>query len=298
MLINLDGETGSSNELYTRFGSMVSRANYELQGFRPGEPDQENVVSNTQAGSYFTMIRGDVVPGSFAEQLREGNKSAAEKKEQGTDLAPQNVTLRAELLPFSVRRVSPESAGNAGIASLQVDGAKFDANASLKLVGTGGIEITPAQIAAGPTRIAAIFDLTGKPAGDYDVVVTNPNSQSTTLEDGFEIVEGGGYQLRASIPPGPTVGRGGLTQRFTFTAHNDGINDALYVPIFIQIPAGYSYSIDRSNYVDYPVAGLPPGADPAQIPIHADIDGIRVIMLYAPIVRANSSINICVHRLI
>lgn len=292
MLINLDGETGSSNELYTRYGSMVSRANYELQGFRPGEPDQENVVSNTQAGPYFTMIRGDVVPGSFAEQLREGNKAAAEKKEQAAELAPQNVTLRAELLPFTIRRVSPESAGNAGIASLQVDGAKFDANASLKLVGSGGLEITPAQMAAGPTRIAAIFDLTGKPAGSYDVVVTNPNSQSTTLEDGFEIVEGGGYQLRASIPPGPTVGRGGLTQRFTFTAHNDGINDALYVPIFIQIPAGYSYSIDRSNYVDYPVAGLPPGADPAQIPIHADIDGIRVIMLYAPIVRANSSINI------
>lgn len=292
MLINLDGETGSSNELYTRFGSMVSRANYELQGFRPGEPDQENVVSNTQAGSYFTMIRGDVVPGSFAEKLREGNKAAAEKKEQGSDLAPQNVTLRAELLPFTIRRVSPESAGNAGIASLQVDGAKFDANASLKLVGSGGLEIIPAQMAAGPTRIAAIFDLTGKPAGDYDVIVTNPNSQSTTLEDGFEIVEGGGYQLRASIPPGPTVGRGGLTQRFTFTAHNDGINDAFNVPIFIQIPAGYAYQIDRSNYLDYPTEDLPPEAVPNDIPLHVDVDGIRVIMLYAPILRSGASINI------
>ncbi|MBX3265900.1 MAG: PD40 domain-containing protein [Acidobacteria bacterium] len=287
MLINLDGETGSSNELYTRYGSMVSRANYELQGFRSGEPDQENVVSNTQAGSYFTMIRGDVVPGSFAEQLREGNKAAAEKKEQGSNLAPQNVTLRAELLPFTIRRVSPESAGNAGIASLQVDGAKFDANASLKLVGSGGLEITPAQMAAGPTRIAAIFDLTGKPAGSYDVVVTNPNSQSTTLEDGFEIVEGGGYSLRVSIVP-PTATRGGITKRVTVSVANDGSNDALNVPVFIQMPI-YNYSLDRTNYVDFPQEQLPPEIQTGQVPLHVDRDGVRTIMLYAPILRGRSS---------
>ncbi|MCV5153580.1 hypothetical protein OFC46_27210, partial [Escherichia coli] len=82
------------------------------------------------------------------------------------------------------------------------------------------------------------------------VVVTNPNNQSATLAGGFEILNGGGHQLRAAIAPRPGF-RGG-TQRFTFSAHNDGLNDAMNVPLFIQIPAGYDYRIDQRNYIAFP----------------------------------------------
>ncbi|HBE82425.1 MAG TPA: hypothetical protein DDW24_06565, partial [Blastocatellia bacterium] len=154
-----------------------------------------------------------------------GGKTGAETN----DGAAQNVTLRAELLPFSIRTVTPSTAGNKGLASLQIDGAKFDQNAAVKLVGAGGVEITPVQMAAETSRIAAIFDLTNRPIGTYDVVVTNPNAATTTLVSGFQIVPNGGYQLRTSIVP-PTPTRGGVTKRIVFTAHNDGLNDALNVP--------------------------------------------------------------------
>lgn len=288
MLITLDGQPGSSNELFTRFGSIVSRANYQFQGDRPGEPDQLNVVPSTNEGTYFTMIRGDLVPGSFKEQLSmRGGKTDAEN----SGGAAQNVTLRAELLPFSIRTVTPSTAGNKGLASLQIDGAKFDQNAAVKLVGAGGVEITPVQMAAETSRIAAIFDLTNRPIGTYDVVVTNPNAATTTLVSGFQIVPNGGYQLRTSIVP-PTPTRGGVTKRIVFTAHNDGLNDALNVPIFIQFPAGYNYSIDQLNFLEFPESELPPDAIPGQIPLHVDQGGFRTLMLYAPLVRSRSSIEI------
>lgn len=285
MLITLSGEAGSQNQLFSRYGAMVSLSNYQFIGSRPGEPDQENVIPNTASGDYFSMIRGDYVPGSLTGQLRKDNKNTV----KSDNLSPQNVTVKAEILPLSIRRVSPSSGGNSGWLSLQIDGAKFAENAVVKLVGAGNHVITATQSSASPARIAALFELKGEPAGFYDVVVTNPNNQSATLAGGFEILNGGGHQLRAAIAPRPGF-RGG-TQRFTFSAHNDGLNDAMNVPVFIQIPAGYDYRIDQRNYIAFPTDELPPDAVPEQIPQYIDIEGVRTILLYAPLVRSRSSVT-------
>lgn len=291
MLITLTGQAGSQNQLFTRYQTMVSRANYQFLGFRPGEPDQENVIPNTSPGNYYSMIRGDYVPGSFAAQFREGNqaKSDAVKNTKENSLA-QSVTVKAELIPLSVRRIAPSSGGNRGWLSMQIDGAKFDENATVKLVSSGNHEIRAVQSSASATRIAALFQLNGEQAGVYDVVVTNPNNQSATLPGGFEIVNDGGHRLRASIATHPSF-RGGTTQRLKFSAHNDGLNDAMNVPVFVQLPAGYSYRIDPRNYLDYPIADLPPDAQPGQIPLHVDSNGIRTIMLFAPLVRSRSELK-------
>ncbi|MCV4639539.1 hypothetical protein OFB62_30020, partial [Escherichia coli] len=76
------------------------------------------------------MIRGDYVPGSLTGQLRKDNKNTV----KSDNLSPQNVTVKAEILPLSIRRVSPSSGGNSGWLSLQIDGAKFAENAVVKLV--------------------------------------------------------------------------------------------------------------------------------------------------------------------
>ncbi|QYO65309.1 CARDB domain-containing protein [Leptolyngbya sp. 7M] len=287
MLVSLFGQIGNSNELFTRFGSMVSRANFEFQGDRPGEANQRSIIRETSEGDYFTMIRGDLVPGSFAEDLRKNDVAA---KSTSDSSVVETVTIRADILPFSIQSVSPETAGNRGVAGIQIDGAKFAPGASVKLVGGGGVEIVPAGSSVSSSRIAAIFDLTDKPVGRYNVVVTNPDQQSAILDDGFEIVAGGGHDLRVSIVP-PTATRGGVKKRVVFSVANDGLNDALNVPIFIQMPI-YGYQLDRSNYLDLPQEQLPPDITPSQVPLHIDIDGVRTIMLYAPIIRSRSTTNI------
>lgn len=287
MLVTLTGQGGSRNELYTKYGSMVSRSNYQYQGTDQGGANQENAVLNTSAGSYYTMARADFVPGSFSGDLK---KADAQKANAPAAPQAQDVTIKAEILPFSIRRITPASAGNEGLATLVVEGAKFQTGATLKLVAANNDEIVPTNLEVGNARIAAIFDLKGKPAGIYDVVVRNPNNQSVMLEDGFQIINGGGYVLGTSIIA-PAETRGGRT-RLLFSARNDGLNDALNVPIIVKMPDVYDYDLDRGNFIDFPTADLPPGQDPSQIPMHFDHEGSRYIMLYAPILRSRSQVNV------
>lgn len=250
LLVTLTGETNSQNELFTRYGSMVSKSNYEFFDPRPRRANQENVVPNTQAGTYYTMIRGDYVPNSFAGNLQRGDDA---KTKTDAPAAAETVRLKAEILPFGVRRVEPSSAGNGGFAALLVEGAKFQTGATVKLVSAGanGTTILPMHAEVGAAKIAAIFDLSGKAAGDYSVVVQNPNNQTATLNSGFHIQNGGGYQLRGDIV-GPSALRGGRTVRYIFSASNDGANDALNVPILIHLPAAFNFKLVRSNFIDFP----------------------------------------------
>ena len=93
---------------------------------------------------------------------------------------------------------------------------------------------------------------------------------------------------RFGIDRTSTATRGGITKRVTVSVANDGSNDALNVPVFIQMPI-YNYSLDRTNYVDFPQEQLPPEIQTGQVPLHVDRDGVRTIMLYAPILRGRSS---------
>ena len=285
MLITLDGEEGSRNELYSRFGGMVSRANFEIQDDRRGRADQENVVRNTNAGNYYTMARGDYVPGSFAPEL----KRADDNKKKAL-LNPQNVTIKAEILPFSIRNISPAIAGNSGLSTVVVEGAKFKTGATIRLVGQNNVELSPVDGDNSSTRFAAMFDLKGKPAGFYDVVVRNPDNQTATLASGFRIVNGGGYALRSGLVGESEVRPG--TTRYIFSASNDGLNDALNVPILISFPANYNFRIDPRNLGQFPQSELPPGTPANGVPLFLDVNGIRTLMLYAPILRSGATIEV------
>jgi hypothetical protein len=108
--------------------------------------------------------------------------------------------------------VSPKLAGNAGYATLVVDGAKFVEGSTLRLEKAGSPDVVPAQLRViSSTRMVAIFDLKGKAAGNYDIVVTKPDNQSTTLQDGFEIVSGGGAAEPRITINGPGWSRGETT---------------------------------------------------------------------------------------
>lgn len=283
MLVNLTGETGSENELFTRYGSMVSRANYEFFDPQPRRQDQENVVPNTKAGTYYTMIRGDYVPSSFARDFNE-------KPININSPEAENVQLKAEILPFGIRRVSPTTAGNQGFTTLLIEGAKFQTGATIKLVGANSLEIVPVQARVGTARIAAVFDLNGRPAGDYSIVVRNPDNQTTTLTNGFSITNGGGHRLRVGIAA-PDSGRPGVYARFTVSIANDGLNDALTVPLLMIMPLGYEYRLS-GNLIPIRPDLLPEGIPETDIPMHLDTEDGRVVILFVPVVRSRDSVEI------
>lgn len=289
MVFTLDTDLPQrSNEVLTNFDTMVSRADYDFQSTRPGEGDQENLIPETQDGDYYTMVRTDYIPEFFAENFDKSPKKT--NGNLGTSVPDQNITVEAKILPFSIRSIEPETAGNSGYTTLLIKGAKFEQGATVKLVGPKGIEILPVMNRVATSKIAALFDLKSKTPGIYDVIVTNPGGANTQLADSFTITTGGGHQL-SEFTQGPRFYRAGLGGRFRYTlsARNDGGNDAINVPFIIDIPQ-VNYELDRSNILDLPASALPPGI-PLPLATHYDIGDRRVIILLIPILRARTSAN-------
>ncbi|MBK9766716.1 MAG: hypothetical protein IPP63_06690 [Chloracidobacterium sp.] len=274
IVVSLDGETGNSNELFTNFYSAASRADYDFQGSGERTADQENVIGNTYEGRYYSMVSHDFIQPQNV--LFDKQPEKVVNGQIGTiPVPPQNISITANLLPFSIRQVSPAVAGNQGEITISVDGAKFASGATVMLVGADTSVITPRITKNSSSRIVALFDLKEKAAGDYDVVVTNPNNQTTTRTDGFKIVNGGGHSLRHSAI-GPSAARiGNARARFTFTVHNDGLNDAFAVPLMIAFPTNVAYELDRGNYFDMPAELLPQGMPPMELTF--DSDGKRYL---------------------
>jgi len=55
-------ETNGFNELFTRFGAVPNRGEYDFLYDLPFEPDQQIVVPQTQPGFYYHLARGEYVP--------------------------------------------------------------------------------------------------------------------------------------------------------------------------------------------------------------------------------------------
>lgn len=293
LLLSLSSDNQTAdNELLTNFGSMVSRADYDFQSLRPGEANQENVIPQTAAGTYYSQVSHDFVPASFARDFGRSPADKLDGKSAQASADAQNIQLEAKILPFSIRKISPETAGNLGYSTIIVEGAKFQTNATVKLVAANNSVLAPVQAKVAASKIAAIFDLKNAAPGDYDVIVTNPNNHATASATKFKIVRGGGYALRETIT-GPSALRPVVgSARYTFTTANDGLNDAVNVPVVIEIPKTHSFEIDRSNIIDIPVAALQADAVLSDIPFAYDIGDRRIIFLVLPILRSKTSIDI------
>ncbi|MBN1888840.1 MAG: DNRLRE domain-containing protein [Thermoflexales bacterium] len=95
--------------------------------------------------------------------------------------------------PPGLASITPNSGSNTGIVSItDLAGSYFQAEASVKLSRVGQADIRAANVnVASAAQITCDLDLSGAATGDWDVVVTNPDGQSATLADGFEVVFSG-----------------------------------------------------------------------------------------------------------
>jgi len=174
LLITLDSDsTSSANELYVRYGAMPTRGQYDFLYDRPFQPDQEIAIPNTEAGVYYILLRGESVP-------------------EGT----ANYTIIARTLNFSIRKVTPNRAGNVGRITLDVIGARFKSGIQAELVDPNGI-VVPAESVyfVDGTQIYVTFNLRWLTPGLCDLRLINPDSLSTELADAFEIIPGQGPKL-------------------------------------------------------------------------------------------------------
>lgn len=149
------------------------------------EFDVTNLVRAWYGGTYTNhgiMLRGPEVSGVDASwrgfSTREG---------------PYTPRLVVDYSPPApqVNSITPNTGANTGVVHItNLAGANFQSGATVKLSKTGQANISATNVdVVSPSRITCDFDLTGAATGAWNVVVTNPDSQSGTLPAGFSVTQ-------------------------------------------------------------------------------------------------------------
>ena len=161
LLYTLDAQQNdSATEMFARQGAMPSRSVFDFLYTRPGEADQEIVVPNTIAGFVYNLTRGE-----FISPLSGGTTP---------------ITIKAEIIPFSIRSVSPQRIGDNRQVTLTLKGARFQDGATVQLV-QGNTTLSASRVTVlDSVTTKARFILTNAPHGVYDVVLTNRDTTTTS----------------------------------------------------------------------------------------------------------------------
>lgn len=90
----------------------------------------------------------------------------------------------AQALPFGIRSVTPNIVGNAGFASLRIQGAQFEAIERVFLITPGG-ERKAALVATtvSPSEIRALFNGRGVEPGSYALAVRKRSGEEAVLNN-------------------------------------------------------------------------------------------------------------------
>ncbi|MCB1123273.1 MAG: hypothetical protein KJT03_17085, partial [Verrucomicrobiae bacterium] len=159
--VSLDA-AGGLNELYLRHEDLPSSTFNDggFEGALVASPTA--LVPTTKAGYYYILARAQSGGGE--------------------------VTLNASFLPFGITSITPDDAGAGRYVTMTIRGARFNENATVKLIRPTFGEFVPVNYeVVDATRIVAVFDLREAPLGLYDVQVANPDGTSQIIPYRFLI---------------------------------------------------------------------------------------------------------------
>ena len=127
-------------------------------------------------------IASDSVGGAIITWQDQRNSGAT-----GYDIYSQRISNDAS----TITSITPASGSNNGVTNItNLAGTNFLTGATVKLTKTGQTDITGSNVTVvSATKITCSFDLTNKTAGNWNVVVTNTDGQSSTLSNGFQITQ-------------------------------------------------------------------------------------------------------------
>ncbi len=154
------------NEMYIGGGFVPTAADYTQRFEIPNYGNQQIVMNAVTDSVYYIMYRC----------------VTANPPVQNT------ITLKAEVLPFSILNVHTNSGGNIGNVTVRIRGSLFRDSMIAKLSNGTTTIYASAVYYTNSTQVFATFPLQGRPLGIYDVTLVKPDSSSAILANGFSIV--------------------------------------------------------------------------------------------------------------
>ncbi|MBU1022289.1 MAG: DUF2341 domain-containing protein, partial [Candidatus Margulisbacteria bacterium] len=204
-----------------------------------GSPTSANFYYSVDGGNTYTLIAtNESATSPYAWLVPNDPTTEARIKMEilgsiATDESNGDFTIYY-ITPPSVYSISPNTGNNDEILNdVVITGETFADGAAVKLTKTGESDIDGTDVTfISDTQLTADFDLNGAALGYWSVVVTNPNTKTDTLTDGFEITYPPPTVTVVTPESGPTLGGTAVTisgsnflpsgyQR-TITVTNDG----------------------------------------------------------------------------
>jgi len=148
--------------------------------------------------------------GTYTVSLTATNSAGSNTKTQ-----TNYITVSAFGAP-TVTSITPATGSNNGTVSIiDLAGTGFITGTTIKLTKSGQTDIAASTYTfVSSTKMTCTFDLTGKAVGQWNVVVTNPDTQTATLTNGFTITSGIMAPV-ANFAGTPTTGTAPLLVTFT-----------------------------------------------------------------------------------
>ncbi|HQU42080.1 MAG TPA: carboxypeptidase regulatory-like domain-containing protein, partial [Pirellulales bacterium] len=216
-----DSDTLDVNELYASFGTVPSPSQFDFRGGSALSAGQTITIATTQAGTYYILVK---------------NQSADGYNPSTNPNAKAAYSLTATIIDFSVTSLAPAKAGNAGAATIEIEGAKFNRATTFQLIDSQNnvTQATAIDVQDGSTAYVT-FDLTGKAAGAYTVQATQADGTTTQLAGGLTVVAGQGANLQVDTS-GRSFVRLNRENVFQVSYGNSGDADMPAPLIFITSP--------------------------------------------------------------
>jgi hypothetical protein len=203
--VEVENTDGGKHLLPSAF--TVTNASAVITDVDPGSGFDNAVVSVDVTGSFIssgataTLVRGgESIPGTGVLAASTSLTASFDLRARTTglwdlvvanpDAAPTTMTNAFEILnsPPTVVSVSPADNLSSAVVDCTITGLDFDATPSvlLRRSGESDVEAT-GETWDSSTQVQATFDTTGLTAGGWDLVLTNPDGQSSTLAAAFRI---------------------------------------------------------------------------------------------------------------
>ena len=168
-----DHDDTGINEVYLRHGALPSLGEYDYRFTNTGEADQEIFIPGATPGPWYILIYSDSV-----------GKNG-------------DYTIQAEFSTgIIVNRITADSVGNAGPATITIEGGGFDPSTQVLLVQGETTIPVDAVTYISTTKLFVDIDLTGVEPGPYYICV---RSGENSDERQFEVTDGGSPNFVAKL---------------------------------------------------------------------------------------------------
>lgn len=220
----------ASAGLYAAYEKVPSTAKYDFAASKLLETQQEVLIPNAKAGSYYILAQDNAA-------LVNGTGNVFSEKGSSVSGSTQ-MTLDAKEVHFGATTLSISEGGNGGWVSTDINGALFDSIMDFRLQLDNTVIPAEAVTFNGMTKSRVTFNLNSATVGSYDVVSELPDGTQASLPNGFKVIPGASVALGAKIDA-PSVVRVGSYAPLSVTYANGGNTDCEIYDLILVLDNGY-----------------------------------------------------------